>query len=124
MFVLDVHDEWMFQVVGCGCWAGGAPHGTRSDCWHMHTGLDQITDLGLTAFSVALGSSTTITTVTLSSKYEWFVCWYDWARVLVCMRVCSVGVVCVFVLDVHDKWMFQVYRVCMLGGWRSLWHSY
>ena len=58
--------------------------GSRIDCCHTHTGIDQVTDDGLKAFSAALGSSTTITTVTLNC--------YEWARVLLCMRVCLVGV--------------------------------
>jgi len=82
-----------FRFVGCACWVGDAPRGTRIDCWHTHTGLDKITDAGLKAFSAAVGSSTTITTVKLGGKYEWLVCWHEWSRVLVCMRVCSVGVV-------------------------------
>ena len=37
--------------------------GARIDCCHTHTDLDKVTDAGLKAFSAALGSSTTITTV-------------------------------------------------------------
>ena len=44
--------------------------GSRVDCWHTHTDLPEVTDAGLKAFSAALGSSTTITTVTLQCKYE------------------------------------------------------
>jgi putative Ca2+/H+ antiporter (TMEM165/GDT1 family) len=84
-----------FRFVGCACWVGDAPRGTRIDCWHTHTDLDKITDTGLKAFSAAVGSSTTITTVKLGGKYEWLVCWHEWSRVLVCMRVCSVVCVCV-----------------------------
>ena len=47
--------------------------GTRIDCWHTHTGADKVTDAGLEAFSAALGSSTTITTVVLNSKSKWLV---------------------------------------------------
>ena len=47
--------------------------GARIDCWHSHTGLGKVTDAGLKAFSAALGSSTTITTVELGCKYEWLV---------------------------------------------------
>ena len=43
------------------------------DCWHAHTGLSKITDVGLHAFADALSSSTTITTVELSGKSEWLV---------------------------------------------------
>ena len=32
--------------------------GSRIDCWNSHTGLDEVTDVGLKAFSAALGSST------------------------------------------------------------------
>ena len=49
---------------------GGAPRGARIDCWHSHTDLEKVTDAGLKAFSAALGSSTTITTVMLYSKSE------------------------------------------------------
>ena len=38
-----------------------------------HTGLGNVTDAGLKAFSAALGSNTTITTVMLTSKSEWLV---------------------------------------------------
>jgi hypothetical protein len=56
---------------GRGCWACVALLvGSRIDCCHTHTGLDQVTDAGLKAFSAALGSSTTITTVTLHRKYK------------------------------------------------------
>ena len=40
---------------------------------HSHTGLDEVTDVGLKAFSAALGSSTTIATVSLRCKSEWLV---------------------------------------------------
>ena len=63
------------------------------DCWHTHTGLHKVTDTGMKDFGVALGSSTTITAVTLSRKSEWLASFlYEWTHVLVCMRVRSVGV--------------------------------
>ena len=40
---------------------------------NAHTGLDKVTDVGLKAFSAVLGSSTTVTSVTLDSKYAWLV---------------------------------------------------
>ena len=46
--------------------------GARIDCWHAHTGSYNVTDAGLKAFSAALGSSTTITTVELIGKFTWF----------------------------------------------------
>ena len=57
------------------------------DCWHTHTGLKNVTDVGLEAFSAALGSSTSITTVELCGKYKCLVCSYEWTRVLLCMQV-------------------------------------
>ena len=54
--------EWVALLVG-----------SRIDCCHTHTGLENVTDAGLKAFSAALGSSTTITTVELKSKSEWLV---------------------------------------------------
>ena len=45
--------------------------GSRIVCWHTHTGLGKVTDAGLKAFSAALGSSTTVTTVFLDGKSEW-----------------------------------------------------
>ena len=47
--------------------------GAHIDCWHTQTGLGKVTDAGLKAFGAALGSSTTITTVTLYGKYAWLV---------------------------------------------------
>ena len=47
--------------------------GARIDCWHTHTDLREVTDAGLKAFSAALGSSSTITTVELDGKSEWLV---------------------------------------------------
>ena len=44
--------------------------GARIDCSHMHTDFEKVTDAGLKAFSAALGSSRTITTVELSGKSE------------------------------------------------------
>ena len=81
---------------GCVGWVALLA-GARIDCCYTHTGLDQVTDAGLKAFSAALGSSTTITTVKLEGK--WSMCWHAWGRVLVCMRVCSArrrgsGVMC------------------------------
>ena len=46
---------------------------TRINCWHTHTDLDKVTDAGLKAFSAALGSSSTITTVKLNGKSEWLI---------------------------------------------------
>ena len=61
-----------------------------------NTGRDNITDAGMKAFSAALGSSSTITTVKLWCTYECLVCWHEWVRVLMCMFVwacvCLVGV--------------------------------
>ena len=47
----------------------------------------KVNDAGLKAFSAALGSSSTITTVTLGCKYDWVVCW-NRACVVACLRVC------------------------------------
>ena len=76
----QVSDEWMLapdrtsRLLGCGCWVGGAPRrGSSIDCCHTHTELEQVTDAGLKAFSAALASSSTITTVTLECKHEWLV---------------------------------------------------
>ncbi len=44
--------------------------GSRIDRYHTYTGLDNVTDAGLKAFSAALSSSSTITTVTLQGKYK------------------------------------------------------
>ena len=58
--------------------------GARIDCWYTHTGLNKVTDAGLKDFSAALGSSSTITTVSLGCKSEWLAsCLYEWARVCV-----------------------------------------
>ena len=55
-------------------WVCGAPRGVSYGLLaHAHTGLDEVTDAGLKAFSAALDSSTTITTVELNSKSEWLV---------------------------------------------------
>ena len=48
--------------------------GARIDCCHTHTDLEKVTDAGLKAFSAALGSSTTITTVDVRS--ECFSCFH------------------------------------------------
>ncbi len=71
--------------------------GARIDCWHTHTGLSQVTDTGLKAFSAALGSSTTITTVDLSGKFAClvFIC------VVRCVVVVHAGV---FGLRVDVVW--------------------
>ena len=45
----------------------------RIDCGHTHTDFEQVTDAGMKDFSAALGSSTSITTVTLQGKSEWMV---------------------------------------------------
>ena len=47
--------------------------GAHIDCCHTHAALNKVTDAGLEAFSAALGSSTTITTVELCGKYAWSV---------------------------------------------------
>ena len=47
--------------------------GACVDCCHTHTALHKITDAGMKAFSAALGSSRTITTVELDGKYAWLV---------------------------------------------------
>ena len=57
-----------------------------------HTGIDKVTDDGLKAFGAALGSSTSITTVTLVGKYECLACSYECVHAMLCIRVCSVGV--------------------------------
>ena len=54
--------------------------GDRIDSCHTQTGLGKVTDAGLKAFGAALGSSTTITTVTLKGKSEM-------GFGVVCMRV-------------------------------------
>ena len=54
--------------MGIGCVA--LLVGARIDYWYTHIGFDKVTDAGLKAFSAALGSSTTITTVELDCKYE------------------------------------------------------
>ena len=58
------------RLLESGFWVGGTPRGARIDCCHSHTGIG-ITDTGLKAFSAALGSSTTVTTVFLDGKSEW-----------------------------------------------------
>ena len=57
--------------MGVGCVA--LLVGSRIDSCHTRTGLENVTDAGLKAFSAALGSSSTITTVTLGGKYKWLV---------------------------------------------------
>ena len=52
--------------VGVGCVA--LLVGSRIDCWDTHTALDEVTDAGIKDLSAALGSSTTITAVTLDGK--------------------------------------------------------
>ena len=90
-----------------------------------NTDQDNVTDAGLKAFSAALGSSSTITTVALKCKYERLVRWYPWVSVLMCMRVC-VCVWSVCILNVDEEWMLAVGhsimflgRVCVrvLNGW-------
>ena len=85
---------------------------------HAHTGLDEVTDAGLKAFSAALASSMTITAVTLGGKCECLVCSYEWARVLLCMRVCSVSVWMWWcgVCEVHDECMLAPGRTSKLLG--------
>ena len=113
--------------------------GARIDCCHSHTGFDEVTDVGLKAFSAAVGSSTTITTVTLACKCERLVtlacvgpCVGVHARVLgqemafgvVCLCAC-VLVRCVCVrrsarrVDVGAGPHQQVARAWVFGGWRS-----
>ena len=50
--------EWVTLLVGA-----------HVDYCHAHTDLFKVTDFGLKAFSAALGSNTSITGVTLQSKY-------------------------------------------------------
>ena len=79
--------------------------GARIDCWQTRTAVEKVTDVGLKAFSAALGSSTTITTVDLECKSEWLVtllsvgpCVVVYADVFgrcVDMVVCGVVCVCV-----------------------------
>ena len=57
--------------MGVGCVA--LLVGARIDCCHTRTGLENVTDAGLKAFSAALGSSSTITAVKLQCKHEWLV---------------------------------------------------
>ena len=59
--------------------------GAHIDCCHTHTELYKVTDAGLKAFSDALGSSTSITTVGLYGKYKWLVCLVN--RGFLCMRL-------------------------------------
>ena len=56
--------------------------GDHIDWCHSHTGIG-ITDTGLKDFSAALGSSTTITAVTLYGKY--ISVWCVWTTVLFCV---------------------------------------
>ena len=77
VFVWQVPDEWMLapgrasRLLGRGCCVGSASRGVSHYCCHnMHTDLMKVTDAGLKAFSAALGSSPTITTVTLDSKSD------------------------------------------------------
>ena len=66
--------------------------GAHIDCCHTHTGLPSVTDAGMKDFSAALGSSSTITTVTLSCKSEVVVsCSCEWSRV------------CVLVMELNSK---------------------
>ena len=58
--------------MGVGCVA--LLVGAHIDCWHTQTGLGKVTDAGLKAFGAALGSNTTITAVTLESKFKCMVC--------------------------------------------------
>ena len=71
----EVHDEWM---LASGVRVGWVFLGACIDCGHPHTHphteLEQVTDAGLKAFGAALGSNTTITAVTLESKFKWMVC--------------------------------------------------
>ena len=88
--------------------------GSRIDCQHSHTDLEKVTDAGLKAFSAALGSSSTITTVTLMGKSELLSCSYERSHVLLCMRVCSVCVcVCVCVRCVCDVCMYACIYICL-----------
>ena len=96
--------------------------GAHIDWWDSHTGLYKVTDAGLKAFSAALGSSTTITTVTLGGKSECLACSYEWVHAWVCMRVFSVCV-CeygVYVWEVHGEWTLVTSmllgRGCWVGG--------
>ena len=47
--------------------------GSRVDCCHTHADFKRVTDTGLKAFIAAVGSSSTITTVTLQGNYKWLV---------------------------------------------------
>ena len=92
--------------------------GSRIDCCHTHTGLDNVTDAGLKDFSAVLGSSTTITTVELGGKQ---------------LRVVGNVVISGPCIGVHARVLGQkmgfsvvclcgkVSRVCVLRDWRSLW---
>ena len=99
--------------------------GSRIDCWHTHTGLRKITDAGLKAFSAALGSSTSITTVELCGKYECLVTLLSMGPCVgvhpgVFGRCVDVMVCSVFVWEVHDEWMLAAGRTSRLLG-RGCW---
>ena len=87
MFECSVGTMWMGKdvrvvcvyvcvcVCMCVCRVSGALCTARVDCQYTCTGLCNITDAGFTAFSTVLGSSSTITSVSLVGTYECLVCW-------------------------------------------------
>ena len=77
VLVWQVPDEWMLapdrtsrllRRVSVGRVA--LPVGSRIDCCHTHTVHCNVTDADFKAFSAALGSSTTITTVELNCESD------------------------------------------------------
>ena len=80
VIVWEVSDEWMLvpgrtsRLLGRACWWVALLVGSRIDCCHTRADFKRITDTGLKAFSAALRSSTTITTVTLGSTSACPVC--------------------------------------------------
>ena len=93
VFVWQVPDEWMLVPGRTSRLLGLV--GSRIDCWHTHTGLYKVTDAGLKAFSAALGSSTTITTVWLDGKYAFLTCCCTCGRVWSVSELGVVWCVCV-----------------------------
>ena len=94
--------------------------GARIDCWHTHTELREVTDVGLIAFITALISNRNITTVDLGSKYECLACSHECVHAMLCIRFvfgCIDVVVCgVFMWKVSDEWMLAPYCTSRLLG--------
>ena len=126
---------WMWwRVVGCVCVAsarqndaGAGPHqqvvllvGACIDCCHTQTELGDVTDVGLKAFSAALGSNSTITTVKLKSKSEWLI--VSMSGLVVSMSGAMCLCACGCVRSEHGLWcgvyVLEVHGECMLApGW-------